>query len=532
MRAKPFIALAATAALALGVAGCGGGGGDDGGSDGTLNFGMGEPPSLIPPNTTESEGARILSLTYAGLFDYDKNGEPVKLLAESIKTEDNKTWTIEIEKGHKFHNGEPVDAEAFKRAWDWGAYSPNAATGSYFFDRIKGFDDMQSADKDKEPKAKELAGVSADGQTLTIELAKPWVGFSTMLGYTAFLPMAKECIDDIEACNNKPIGNGPFEFDGEWKHKESISLKKYDDYKGDNKAQYEKANFTIYTGEDTCWASFTSGDIDLCSAPVSEWESAKNDPDLSQRLIAEPATNLSYLGFPLYQEEFADKKLRQAFSMAINREEVIEIALPGRATVATEFAPPMLPGGNKGACEYCKFDPDEAKKLFEESDWPEGKKMEIWYNTNPTNKAIYEAVGNQLKENLGIEFELVSKQWDPYLEATAGHKAKGPFRMGWLPDYPLNENYLKPIYGDGPDNNRFGYHNKEFEAKIAEGDAAETLEDALKLYGEAEKILAEDMPGVPLTWGKTSTFYSENIDPDSVKYFPVGQIQYDMLATA
>src|SRR5690606_4263054 len=108
----------------------------------------------------------------------------------------------------------------------------------------------------------------------------------------------------------------------------------------------------------------------------------------------------------------------------------------------------------------------------------------------PTNKALYEAVGNQLKKNLGIEFELVTKEWDKFLELTDNHKAKGPFRMGWLPDYPMNENYLKPIYGQGAANNRFGYEGKEFNAKLAEADAAETLEEGLELYAEAEKILS------------------------------------------
>ncbi|ADD43795.1 peptide ABC transporter substrate-binding protein [Stackebrandtia nassauensis] len=527
MRAKPLIALAAAAVLTASLAACGGGGGES--ASGDMKFGLGaEPPSLIPPNTTESEGSIILSLTYAGLFDYNEKAEAENLLAKSIETKDNKTWTIEIEDGHKFHNGEPVDAEAFKRAWDWGAYAPNAATGSYFFDRIKGFADMQG----KKPKAKELAGLKADGQTLTIELDKPWAGFSTMLGYTAFLPMAEECVKDTKACNDKPIGNGPMKFDGKWKHKESISLVKNDKYKGPNKVKYDKADFTIYDGDANCWADFESEDIDICSPPVEKWEGAKNDPDLKERLISEPSTSLTYLGMPVYDKAFQDKKLRQAFSLAIDREKVIDIATPGRAVPATEFAPPSLPGGVEGACEFCKFDAKEAKKLFEESSWPKGKKMEIWYNADPTNKAIFEAVGNQLKKNLGVEFELVVKDWDPFLAATDKHKAKGPFRMGWLPDYPLNENYLKPIYGNGAANNRFGYEGKDFNKKLAEADAAKTLEEGMEIYAEAEKILAEEMIGIPLSWAKSSSFYSENIDPKSVKYFPVGQIQYDKLAPA
>jgi oligopeptide transport system substrate-binding protein len=529
MHKKRLIAAAAVTALA--VAGCSGGGsGDDNKpGTGTVQLGLGEPASVIPPNTTESEGGTIVDAVYTGLVAYDQNSKPENVIAESI--EPNKeldVWTIKLKDGFKFENGEAVDAEAFVRSWNWGAYGPNAASGSYFYDRIKGFDDVSDAEK---PKEKELSGLKVvDDLTFEVSLNAPWIGFGQVLGYSAYKPMAKECVEDIEKCNEHPIGNGPFKFDGDWKHEESITLVRNDDYAGEL-PDVDRVEFTIYMGEDTCWADFQAGDQDICSPPVQEWEAARNDPDLKERLIQQDGTTFTYLGFPVFLDEYKDKKVRQAFNLAINREEVINVALPGRAKPAMGFTPKTIPGGTEDTCKFCEFDADKAKDLLEESDWPKDKKIEIWYNSDPTNKAIFEAVGNQIKENLGVDFELKEQEWADFLEILDENKQTGPFRLGWIPDYPLNENYLKPIYGNGPDNN-FGYHNEEFEAKLAEADVAPDIETAKEMYRDAEMILGEDMPIVPLSFNITSTFYSADLLPESVKIYPIGGLQVDQLQMA
>ena len=90
----------------------------------------------------------------------------------------------------------------------------------------------------------------------------------------------------------------------------------------------------------------------------------------------------------------------------------------------------------------------------------------------------------------------------------------GPFRNNWFPDYPLNENYLAPVYASGnaeEGNTNFGYYNADFEAAIAAGDEAATLDEAVAHYQEAERILAADFPTVPLSFSVSSTYYSDRL---------------------
>src|SRR5690606_1550000 len=221
--------LAAAAGL-LAVACGGNGGGDDAsaGAGGELRVNITEPEHLIPSNTNESEGSTVLQALFTQLISYDENGDHIPRVANSIETEDAIPWSITLNEGWTFHNGEPVNADAFIRAWNFGAYGPNAQGNSYFFDRIAGYDEMQYKPEEldeegepiegaKDPEVKELAGLEKTGEySFDVTLKDPFASLDLMLGYAAFSPMAEECLADIKACEEAPIGNGPFRIDGKW----------------------------------------------------------------------------------------------------------------------------------------------------------------------------------------------------------------------------------------------------------------------------------------------------------------------------
>jgi peptide/nickel transport system substrate-binding protein/oligopeptide transport system substrate-binding protein len=523
-RARFLVVVAAVATLAM--AACGGDGDDspeggdspDGNEEvtgGTVHLGMADPGTLLPQDSNTFDNIRILDVLFSGLVRYDvETTEPYNYVAESITSDDNTTWTIKIKEGWTFHNGEPVDAAAFARAWNYAAYGPNAMANNYFFERIVGYDEMQAPDETTEPEAEELSGLRVvDDVTLEVELHEPFGSFAAMLGYTGFYPMAQECLDDIEACAMNPIGNGPFQADGAWQPEVGLTVSRWEDYPGDEQPNFESVEWTAYLGDDVSWPDFLAGDIDASEPPPAEWEAAMNDPDLSERVISQNGTALTYLGFPLYDEKFTDVNLRRAFALGIDMETIVDTIVPGRYVAADSWVVPGgVPGGEAGTCEYCRFDPEEAQRLLDEAGgWPAGDVLTITYGADPTSEAIFKAIGDQLKQNLGIDYQLDPTE-DFFSRRSERDFAGGVFRNNWFPDYPLNENYLAPIYGSGPDGNNFAYHNADFEAKLADGDRAPTLEEAVTHYQEAERILAEDLPTIPLTWTQSTTFYSDRLD--------------------
>ena len=464
--------------------------------------------SLLPMDSNIDDNIWVLDIVYDGLMRYDpETTKPYPYVAESIDTTDNQVWTIKIKPDLTFQNGEPVDAAAFARAWNYAAYGPNAMANNYFFERIQGYDEMQGETDDDgnvtvEPAADTLSGLKVvDDLTLEVTLNAPFAGFSTMLGYTGFFPVAQACIDDIDACALKPIGNGPFQID-DWQQGVSLTASKWADYTLDETPNYDTIEWTQYAGESS-WPDFQAGDLDTGSPPSAEQAAAAADADLQTRYVERPGAALTYLGFPLYLEgPWQDVQFREAISLAIDRQGIIDALMPGQAVPADSWVVPGgVPGGVAGTCEWCHFDPDAAKaKLAAAGGWPEGQTLVISLGQDSSNEQYFKAIGDSIQATLGIPYQL--NPTPDFFANRADRAFTGPFRNNWFPDYPLNENYLAPVYASGnPDGNtNFGYYDADFEAAIAAGDQAATLDEAITHYQEAEAILATDFPTVPLSF--------------------------------
>jgi peptide/nickel transport system substrate-binding protein/oligopeptide transport system substrate-binding protein len=530
MRVARVLAVVATVALV--TSGCGGT--SDTGSK-VLHGSLGQSvDTFVPQDSNVFDNLTVDDVLFSGLVRYDiKTGDPYNYMAKSIESQDNTTWTIKIKKGWKFHNGEPVDAAAYARAWNVAAYGPNAMANNYFFDKVAGYDKMQGEyeeDDDgnvtvtKEPEAKQLSGVKVvDDYTLQVTLNGPFAGLPTILGYTGFFPMAKACEKDLKKCAVKPIGNGPFRV-ASWDRGQKLVLKRWEAYTGKEAPDYARIDLREYGENEVSWPDFQAGDIDYSAPPPEQWEKARNDPELKQRMVTRETTALTYLGFPLYRgEPWTNKDFRKAIALAIDVETILKQTVPGQYTRATSWVPTTIQGGREGVCDVCRYDPDEAKKLLAKAGgWPKGKTMPIALGADETQKAIFKAIGDQLKLNLGINYKLVPSE--EFFDLRSARKFTGPFRNNWYADYNLNENYLRPVYasGDPKGNTNFGYYDKAYEDKLDEADRASSVEEAIKLYREAEDILAEDFPTIPLYVSNTVTFYSDRVDNVKLNPFSGG----------
>ena len=529
---------AAVLALLAAAAGCssedtGGNAPEDLGGD--LRVYSGEPESLLPTQGAESEGISVMRHLYEGLVSYNaETGKPENAMAQSIESTDQTKWTIKLKGGYKFDNGEPVNADAYIRAWNYAAYGPNTQGNSYFFDRIVGYGDMQTKDPDDdgpkkapEPKAKELAGLKKLGDdSFEVTLAEPFAGFPTMLGYTGFAPLADACIKDAaaaKACDEKPIGNGPFKMDGAWEHKVQIKLVRNPDFPG-NKAKVDRLTYKIYDQLETGYADFQAGELDIIdSVPPPKYKEAK--AAYGDKMIEQPTTSLTYLGLPIYNPNFQDKKIRQAFSMAIDRQAIIDAVFAGQRTPAKSIAPSLIPGSRETACAACAPDPAKAKALLAEAGGWKGGKVEYWFNAGAGHETWVQGVADQIKKNLGVEYTMKGQlQFPEYLANGDNKKFTGPFRLGWSADYPLLENYLKPLFGKQGSSNYPSYDNPQFDSLIQQGDGSPNLDEAITFYQKAEDIVMEDMPVIPLWFGQSTSIQGEKVK--SITFNRIEELDY------
>ena len=225
MRGKTrAVAAAALTSIALFATACGGGGGNTPGpgSSGAATAeitvrGCTPQNPLVAGNTAEVCGGNIVDLFVSKLEHYAvDNAAPEHDIAESIDTKDNQNFTVKIKKGYKFSDGTEVKAKNFVDSWNYTAYGPNGQQGSYFFEPVKGFADVQCTDeacKDK-PKAKTMSGLKVvDDYTFTITTTAEVSNLPVRLGYSAFAPQPASFFADPASFKTKPIGAGPYKVD-------------------------------------------------------------------------------------------------------------------------------------------------------------------------------------------------------------------------------------------------------------------------------------------------------------------------------
>ena len=519
---RPWKMAVGAAAIALLAAGCSGGGSDDtAASDKSITIGIGEPQHMIPSNTTESNGAEVNAALFYPLVDFDEKNEPVLKAAESITSDDNKVWTVKIKPGFTFHNGEPVTSDNYIDAWNYGAYGPNGQGGSYFFERIEGYADMQSVDPDEdgpkeapEPKAKTLTGLKkVDDTTFTVTLSAPFSGWKSVIGYTVFFPLPKAAFKSpgvlADGYEEAPIGNGPFKMRGTWQHDAQIVVDKYDGFKGDA-VKVDSITYKIYQDQQAQYADLVAGNLDVQTLiPIESLGSAPSE--LGDRMQKSPNSSFAFVGFPTFQKEFSNVDVRRALSMATNRKEMTDQIFLGSQSPATSFVSPVVAGFRENTCgDNCVYNPTEAKKLYDAAGGP--KDIKITYNVDGGHKAWVDATCNQIKASLGVN--CVGQGEPKFADLLTKVEKKenvGLIRLGWIMDYPLMENYLGPLYGTGGSSNYYGYSNPAFDNLVKEGSEASTPEAAIQKWQQAEDILAKDMPVIPLRYGQNVYGHSEKV---------------------
>ena len=525
---------AAMLVLALGAAACGGGGdgGTEGGGEGgggaaeatggSFSMYISEPENpLIPSNTSETGGSQVVGAIFTGLVGYDAETSELVYdgVAESIESEDSKTWTVTLKDGWTFHDGSPVTADSFIKTWNYAANSTNAQGNSYFFTNVEGYDDLQAAEGAAAPAATEMSGLKKVSDTeFTVTLKEPFRQYPVTVGYTAFYPQPEAFFapGGPEKLGKQPIGNGPFMAEGPYEPGKGITLTKFEEYAGDNGAKADSVEMRVYTEIETAYTDLQAGNLDVIESVPDDAVTTYED-EFGERAITRESSSFTYVGFPTYDPRFEDKRVRQAFSMAIDREGITQAIFNGTRAPAYSAISPVVDGSREDACQYCEYKPDEAKALLEETGFDTSKPVDLWFNAGAGHDAWMQAVGNNLRDNLGIQYKLQGGlQFAEYLPKGDAKGFTGPFRLGWAMDYPSPQNYLEPLYSTSAlaptGSNQTFYSNPEFDELIKEGNTAEDNEAAIESYQAAEDVLLEDMPIAPMFFGKIQAAHSEKVD--------------------
>ena len=462
-KSKVFAVAAAACVLGMMLGGCGSStsGNATEGSNVITAFDSEPQNGLIPGNTNETGGGRPIDLLFAGLVSFDKDGKAQNEVAESITANDDATqYDIKLKDGWKFVN----DHE------------------------------------------------------FTVDLSQSDSAFATKLGYSGFYPMPESFYKDPKAFGESPVSDGPYKFDS-WDHDKEIKLVKNPDYKGNRKVNNGGVTFKIYTDANAAYADVQAGNLDVMDT-VPSADSKTFESDSSVVPYNKAGSVIQTFTIPSDLEHWKTSTeegqlRRQALSMAIDRQAICDKVLNGLGTPAVEFTSPKTPGYSdslKGN-ENLKYNKKKAKELWEKanaiSPWTSDDKLTFSYNADGGAKPIFEAVVNSVKNTLDIDVTTNPvPTFQEFRNDVTGRKMTGAFRTGWQPDYPSPENYLYQLYSsdaaDGNGSNDGDYKNSEFDDLCSKAAAAQTTDEANKLYQQAQEILLNDLPAIPLYYSNAN----------------------------
>lgn len=505
----------ATTALALVLAGCAGGSSGDtsssttggpaaGGSGGdALRVASSDPENMIPGN---SYAFYLQQLMFDPLTRLDaETGEVVPLVAESVESDDQKEWTVVLREGTTFHDGEKVTAQSYADAWSATAYAPNAWVNSSYFTNIEGYGDLNPTEGD--PTTDKLSGVEVVSDTeLKITLVEPNGLFPYTLANPALAPLPSVAFDDFEAFNKKPVGNGAFQIDGEYTPASTYKVKAYPDYQGE-KPKVQAIDMIPYTDRSTAFNDLLAGNLDTVY-PIPAQRLKEMESKLAGKFSQATIPNLNYFAMPMWDKRFEDPRVREAISMAIDRESITSTILAGNAAPAFSMAPESAVGARPDTCTACSFDPEGAKKLLEEAGGFEGQ-LVLYGSQYTLEDQVLQAISNQLSTNLDIE---VTMKLDP--EAYNKFREQdvdGPTLSYWGSYFPHIEAMVEPLFSPNGAGNITGYDNPEVTSLLKEGNAT-SGEDAIGFYQEAEDIALKDMYIIPLYFGVYTAAWGDRVE--------------------
>jgi oligopeptide transport system substrate-binding protein len=480
-----------------------------------------EPTSLDPQEADDEVSTLVAAQLYEGLFDLDAKGAIVPAAAQEVTVaSDSKTYTVTLRSGMTWSNGQPVTAQNYV---DGVCRLLDPAVGNPYYYLLT---DIAPVMRAGEYASGDLAdckkvGVKAiDNLTLQIALERPAAFLPKLLAMPVFWPAAPAPSAAISGTApisatlpTGPVVNGPYLL-AEQVANDHITLKKNPSYWNTAQVDVEQIEFRLLPDPAKQLASYEAGDVQVAEFPASETPRIEADPGFKQELQKLIRPGVSYLGLNTQSGPTADPAVRRAMAQAIDRQFLISEVLKQPWHVpAQTLIPPGVPGyqGDKPDVGLA-YNPEAARAALAEAGYGPDKPVppiELWYNREGNNEAIFKAVGAML-EAVGIPVRLVSSNWNVYRDAldacdkpNRAAASKTPaqcpynlYRMGWVMDYADASSLLDVVLSPKSAFQYTGWQSADYEKLIAEAAAEPDEARRTTLYGQAERILLNDQAAV------------------------------------
>ena len=467
-----------------------------------------EPPSLDPQISTDMISGWILNNIYEGLVRVDKDGK-IKQgsgLAESWKVNEDKTVYTFTLRDAQWSDGTPITAGDFEYTWKRALDPQVASQYADLFYHIKGGEDFN---KGKTPDASQVGVKALDEKTLEVTLERPTPFFLNLTSYITFLPVQKAAVenfgDKFASEPDKMVYSGPFVIK-EWVKEQKLTLEKNPKYWDAANVKLERIEGDMILDANGMANLYDTDGLDVMRLSPVLLDKYKDHPDY----LEEPEAVTWYLQYNLENKYMANKNIREAFALSIDKKSFADNVLRDGSTAANGLVPPSIQSKEGEKFEKVRgnvlkdydYNAKKSKELFEKGLKELGitkgeleKNISYLTGDKPIDIKQGQALQQMWKQALGIEVKLETVSFKLRLDR---YKRKD-FSMtmsGWSADYddPMT---FTGLFVTGGGNNYACYANPEYDALIKKA-IENSGDERTKAIVEAEKLLAKDLPIFPL----------------------------------
>ena len=499
-----------------------------------------EPMTIDPALNSAVDGAIMANHMFEGLVKWVDNGSGEAELApgqaesweKTVNDDGTVTYAIKMRDGIKWSDGKDVTAGDFEYSWKRLADPATAADYCYMIDMVQGYAEVADGSADKD-----TLGIKAvDDKNLEITLSYDCPYFEEIMAFPATFPVRQDIVEGNEEWTYSPetyIGNGAYKM-VEWSHNAYILTEKSETYYDYEKLGPDTIKYTLLDDNNAMLAAFNSGELNfIMNFPTDEMANYL----ASGQITVAPYIGTYYVCFNTEDEVFSDPLVRQAFSLVIDRNYIVENVSQSGEVPATGYVPSGVydaEGANGDdfrtvGGEYYSVSADDyqancdkARELLAEAGYPNGEgfpAVEYMYNTDDRHKAIAEALQNMWQTELGVTVNLSNQDWNVFLKS----RKDGDFqiaRNGWIADYNDPCSFLDMWYTGGG-NNDAQYSNPEYDALIDAAKATSDQTERMAAFHKAEDLLiGQDSVLAPIYFYTNPYMLSDNIS--GMYYTPLG----------
>lgn len=448
-------------------------------------------PRDYDPATIVSNGARTL-LLFSGLVSYNQQLQLVPEIAESWDiSADGTIYTFKIRENAKFQDGKDISAQDFIYSWERAA-SPktNSSTAATYLSDIVGVKEMLSGEADH------ISGLQAvDDHTLQVTIDAPKSYFLYKLVYPTAYVVDKENVESGDDWYKRPNGSGAYRLK-EWKPF-VYSLYEINPYYYLDSPAIRYITIKQETGS---LLSYENNSTDIHYVGLANLERVLDPKEpMHQDLVSDVDLCTGYISFDVNQPPFDDVKVRQAFTLAFDRQKYIHVVLHDASLPAKGLYPPALPGYNT-QLKTLDYDPDQAKRLLTESKYGSAAGLPpitftqggLGYYVNSETAAMVQ----MWQQNLGITINIESIDSNNYYDEIYSGNHGQIIGNGWCADYPDPENFADVLFHSGNSNNLSNYSNPDLDKLLEDARVEQDTEKRIQMYQQAEQIIVDDAPAL------------------------------------